>query len=156
MSSQHDVLEVDNRDTSADEKKKDEKVWGTFLTRFSGTVKVMRIKWIKSQKVQEVLLSEEELLKDKKTIFLRNLIAGGVNWFAHDWLMQQGSTMWSWPIISDSFLKCVNETFVKREMWCSQKVSNTYELKRKVKIAPYWKSGAQFLLWTLTRKLCPK
>ena len=69
MSSQHDVLEVDNRDTSADEKKKDEKVWGTFLTRFSGTVKVMRIKWIKSQKVQEVLLSEEELLKDKKHFF---------------------------------------------------------------------------------------
>ena len=29
----------------------------------------MRIKWIKSQKVQEVLLPEEELLKDKKTFF---------------------------------------------------------------------------------------
>ena len=76
MSSQHDVLEVDDRETSADEKKKDEKVWGTFLTRFSGTVKVMRIKWIKSQKVQEVLLSEEELLKDKKTFFYAIYLLG--------------------------------------------------------------------------------
>ena len=57
-------------------KKKDEKVWGTFLTRFRGTVKVMRIKWIKSQKVQEVLLSEEELLKDKKTFFFRIYLLG--------------------------------------------------------------------------------
>ena len=57
----------------------------------------------------------------QKIIFFRNLLARGVNWFVHDWLMQQGSTMWSWPIISDSFLKCVNETFVKGEMSCSQK-----------------------------------
>ena len=26
-----------------------------------------------------------------------------------------------WPIIGDRFLKCANETFVKREMSCSQK-----------------------------------
>ena len=36
----------------------------------------MRIKWIKSQKVQEVLLSEEELLKDKKTFFFRIYLLG--------------------------------------------------------------------------------
>ena len=156
MSSQHDVLEVDDRETNVDEKKKRWKglrdVFNTFQWYSEGD----------EDKVDKITKSSRGIViwgrtfERQKTIFLRNLLAGGVNWFAHDWLMQQGSTMWSWPIISDSFLKCVNETFVKREMWCSQKVSNTYELKRKVKIAPYWKSGAQFLLWTLTRKLCPK
>ena len=38
-----------------------------------------------------------------------------------------------WPIISDSFLKCVNETFVKGEMSCSQKQAIITIIEKKGK-----------------------
>ena len=48
-----------------------------------------------------------------------------------------------WPLISDPFLKCVNESFEKGEMSCSQKLYSNR--KKKEKIVHILRTGVQSL-----------
>ena len=50
-----------------------------------------------------------------------------------------------WPLISEPFIKCVNECFETKELSSSQKQAEITLIEKEAKIEPYEKTGGRFL-----------